>query len=214
MMRRTSGLVGLGSLGEKLRTRLKIVSLRAKLQTAVFLLMLVVVTFTALTFLISTRLTETRILRAQVESDTAKILDALRSREEALQIAAQALASDPIVNQTIDATAEESLQTLNARAVAVRDRFQVGLIQIYDAKGVAHTNLLLASLYRESSLLTYLASNRTVVRAIDGQIVMLSRADMADGHGTVVTGVDLQRTFSDSQPSGSGSPTQSKSMTT
>lgn len=183
----------LDALKNKLGAHLTMMSLRAKLQVAISLLMVSVLIFTALTFLVSTRVTERQILRAQAASDTAKVVDALNTRVASLNVTANTLAQDPTVVDMLNSNTEEGLQALNARALAVRDRYDLGLIQIYDIRGIARTNLLLASLYRESSLLNQINQDSTVVREIEGRIVLLSRVDLAEGWGSVITGIDLER---------------------
>jgi GAF domain-containing protein/HAMP domain-containing protein len=179
------------------RNRLRIRSLAAKLRIVIVLLMLLIVSITALAFLASARITETQILRAQILADSAKVAEALNARMEVLRFAAGALAEDPVVSRSVNRSSEEALQSLNARAVAVRDRFGVGLIQIYDAHGRARSNLLLSSLYRESSILGQVGRDRTVVREIEGRIVLLSRADATAGWGAIITGVDLEHELKD-----------------
>jgi len=52
--------------------------------------------------------------------------------------ASSLLANDPII---VDAVQKSGLSTLNSRAVVVRDRFSLALIQIFDRHRQACTNL-------------------------------------------------------------------------
>jgi GAF domain-containing protein/HAMP domain-containing protein len=172
-------------------------TLGAKLQAAIAALMLGSLLLTILTFAASTNLTQTRLLRAETETEAHQVIEALQARTNALASATELLAADPQIATAIREDSEESLQTLNARAVLVRDRFSAGMIQIYNAAGSARTNLLLSSLYRESSLLNHVAPGEITVRAIEGQIVLLSREDLPNDLGTVITGIDLEKELGD-----------------
>jgi hypothetical protein len=102
------------------------------------------------------------------------------------------LANDPDVVTAVPVDTEVALSVLNGRAVVVRDRFDLDLIQIYNRQGKARTNLVLSSLYRESSMLNEVETSTPVVRVVGGRVLLLSRATMPDGAGTVIAGIDLQ----------------------
>lgn len=167
-------------------------SLRAKLQLAIAILMISSLLITTLTFVVSTVVTQTRLLRAQTAQESAQIIEALDMRVDNLRAATQMLAADPRVARAIQSDSEDALQTLNARAIAVRDRFDAGLIQIYNADGVARTNLLLSSLYRESALLDQVTPGQAAIKEINERVILMHRAELPDGLGSVITGVDLQ----------------------
>jgi GAF domain-containing protein/HAMP domain-containing protein len=166
-------------------------SLRAKLQAIIALLMLTALLATTVAFLIGTRLTQQRLLGSQTEAEAERVVSAIQARAQDLTTAAQMLAEDPQIAEALRADNEADLQTLNGRAVLVRERFNIGLIQIYDAERVAKANLLLSSLYRESDLLGEIEPGRMVIRKIEGEVILLSRSRLPDDLGDVITGIDL-----------------------
>lgn len=166
-------------------------SLRAKLQATIAVLMLTALLATTVAFLIGTRLTQQRLLGSQTEAEAERVVSALQARAQDLTTAARMLAEDPQIAGALRADDEAALQTLNGRAVLVRERFNIGLIQIYDADEVAKANLLLSSLYRESDLLGEIEPDRMVIRKIEGEVILLSRSRLPDGLGDVITGIDL-----------------------
>ena len=101
------------------------------------------------------------------------------------------LANDPQVGIAIQTDTEAALSILNSRAVVVRERFDVGLIQIYNAEGRPRTNLLLSSLYRESSLLDYIQPGEMIVRNFHDHAILLNRVELPADKGSVIVGVDL-----------------------
>jgi GAF domain-containing protein/HAMP domain-containing protein len=184
--------MNLSALRQYIAKLTRLDSLRAKLQLAVAILMMASLLITTVTFVISTVVTQTRLLRAQTTKESSQIIEALEARVDNLRSATQMLAADPSVAEAVRSDSEDALQTLNARAVAVRDRFNAGLIQIYNADGVARTNLLLSSLYRESTLLDQVKPNQAAVKEINERVILMHRAELPDGLGSVITGVDLE----------------------
>ncbi len=145
-----------------------------------------------LAFVISTVWTQNQLLRRQAEVSAQKIGQALQARVRDLTTAAQLLASDPEVLRALEENTEISLITLNRRAVVVRDRFELDLVQIYDVHNLPRTNLLIASLYRETFLLKYVEPGVTAARVVHEQALLLSRADVLNNQGTIVVGLDLE----------------------
>jgi len=178
----------LKSLYHRWRTR----SLRAKLLVPIVGLMLISLLGSALAFAAGTALTQDRLLEKQTSDDAQIVADALALRLEDVSTAATLLAGDPNVVTAAQSDTEEALAILNERAVRIRNRFNLDLIQIYDRAGQARANLVLSSLYRESSLIGMLGTDQPVIRAIDGRVLLLSRATMPGHSGTVIVGVDME----------------------
>lgn len=166
-------------------------TLRDKFRTPIIGLMVISLLASVLAFTVSIVLTQNQLLHRQAESSSEKLTQALQGRVADLETAAQLLANDPEILQALETNDEGTLETLNRRAVVVRERFQLGLVQIYNASGVPRTNLLLASLYRETSLLDQIQPGATVARVIADQALLLSRVDLPGALGTVIVGVDL-----------------------
>jgi signal transduction histidine kinase len=132
-----------------------------------------------------------QVLRYEVADDAERVVEAIDERVTAVTTAATLLADDPEILAAISTDGEEALRSLNGRAVVVRDRFGLDLIQLYDQEDVARTNLVLSSLYRESVLLDRVSSGPPIVEVIDGRMLLLARTPMTGGAGTVIVGVDL-----------------------
>ncbi len=132
-----------------------------------------------------------QVLRYEVADDAERVVEAIDERVTAVTTAAALLAHDPEILGAISMDGEEALRLLNGRAVVVRDRFGLDLIQIYDQEDVARTNLVLSSLYRESMLLERVSHGPPIVAVIDGQVLLLDRMTMPGEAGTVIVGVDL-----------------------
>jgi GAF domain-containing protein/HAMP domain-containing protein len=181
----------LRSLVSRAVNRLARNSLRTKLQAIIIVLMMAALLATTAAFIVGTRLTQQRLLGSQTEAESERVVTAIQSRAQDLTAAARLLAEDPQIAEALQQDSEEALQTLNGRAVRVRDRFSIGLIQIYDADGTAKANLLLSSLYRESDLLDETEPDHLIVRLIEERAILLSRSRLPGGSGDVVTGIDL-----------------------
>ncbi len=166
-------------------------TLRDKLRVVITLLMALSLLGSSAAFVVSTILTQNQLLRRQTEASSRQLTQALESRVRNLEAAAQLLANDPEVGRAVQDNNEAGLAVLNSRAVAIRERFELGLVQIYNADGLARTNLLLASLYRETSLLAQLPPGSSAVRVVNDQALLLSRAAIPTGRGDVILGLDL-----------------------
>jgi signal transduction histidine kinase/HAMP domain-containing protein len=167
-------------------------SLNAKILVSIVGLMLVSLLVSTLTFVMGTARTRRQLLKRQIADDTERVRETMGQRAAIVANAAAMLANDPAVFTAARQDAEASLDVLNSRAVVLRDRFDLDVIQIYDQQGQARTNLMLSSLYRESEFLGLVTSNTPVVQVIDGRALLLSRATMPGDFGTVIAGIDLK----------------------
>lgn len=167
-------------------------SLRGKLLLPIVGLMLLALLGSTLAFIGGTAFTQTQLVQQQIAADVERVTTSLAARAETATTAATLLANDPQVQRSVAADSAEALSTLNSRAVLVRSRFDVDLIQVYNRQGQARTNLLISSLYRESSLLDLVGAGGPVVRVVEGRLLLLARAEMPQGAGNVVVGLDLE----------------------
>ncbi len=177
------------SLFRSLYQRWQIHSLSKKLLVPSVGLMLLALLGSSLAFVEGTALTRNRLLEQQTATEAERVIKILTRRVDDVANAASLLANDPAV---VDAVREESLSTLNSRAVVVRDRFGLALIQVFDRHGQPRTNLMTSSLYRESSMLAMVESGSPVVRVVNDHLLLLGRAPMPNDAGTVVVGLDLE----------------------
>ncbi len=99
------------------------------------------------------------------------------------------LASDPEIAANLQSDSSESLMAMDSRAVIVRDRFELDLLQIYDTDNIARTNIVQSSLYQVSSLINIVPPNRSDLYLIGSRLVYLSRKDTKDG--VVIVGIDM-----------------------
>ncbi len=174
---------------------LRLRSLRAKLLFPIIGLMVISLLGSTMAFLVGTALTRNQLVKQQVNTDVERVSVGMDSRVETLETAASLLADDPDIVSNVSEETQTALDIVNSRAVAMRTRFDLDLIQLYDQFGEPHTNLVLSSLYRESSLLDYVEPEQTVVRVIAERVILLRRAEILDVagkvRGSVIVGIDL-----------------------
>lgn len=171
--------------------RLQPRSLRTKVLLPIFCLMIASLLGSTVAFLVGTARTRDDLLDDQTAADTQQVVQTLLARAEDVQIASTLIANDPDVNRVLRLPSPAELETLNSRAVVLRDRFQLDLVQIYNNRDQPRTNLVMASLYRQSSLLGVAISAAPQLQVIDGQMLVLSRIQLPDRAGTIITGIDL-----------------------
>ena len=181
----------LDHLARRFLSRQRALSLKPKLLFPIVGLMLLSLMGSTLAFLGGTAFTRNQLLRREIGADARHVTDALAERVQDTETSSQLLAADPVLSGALNEDTDVALSTLNSRAVVVRDRFGLDLIQIYDGRGRAHVNLMLSSLYRESLLLDRVEPGAPDLRTVDGHLILLSRTSMPEGAGSVVTGVDL-----------------------
>lgn len=167
-------------------------SLSAKITISIAVLMFVSLLVSTLTFVLGTARTRKQLLKRQVAADTERVTETMGQRVSIVADAAALLANDPAVFTAARQDTEASLEVLNSRAVVMRDRFDLDVIQIYDREMQARTNLMLSTLYRESEFLDLADSNTPVVRVVDDRALLLSRATMPYESGAVIAGIDLE----------------------
>jgi signal transduction histidine kinase/CheY-like chemotaxis protein len=171
--------------------RLHSAPLSVKLMLPLAGLMVASMLFTSMAFVFGTGLTQDQLLRERTTEDAQQVIESFTTRGEMLQASAKMLANDSQIVNALDKTDQASLQLVNSRAVVVRERMQLDLVQIYNRAGAPRTNLVMASLYRQSSLLSLVQQDRSAIIAVDGRVLWLSRVSMPDSSGTVICGIDL-----------------------
>ncbi|MBA3471019.1 MAG: HAMP domain-containing protein [Herpetosiphonaceae bacterium] len=172
--------------------RLQPRSLRTKVLLPIFCLMIASLLMSTLAFVVGTARTRDQLLASQTSSDLEQVEQTLLARADVVQTASTLLAKDPAVSSALRFGSASELETLNNRAVIIRERFQLDLVQIYNDRQQARTNLVLASLYRQSSLLGLELGSAPQLQVVDGQILLLSRSELANNGGTIITGIDVQ----------------------
>ena len=146
---------------------------------------------TGLVFNYGINATSQNILGDEVRSDNRKVISSLQGRLETGNAAAAVLANNEDIRNALTAGTTDSLATINSRALVVRDRFELDLVQIYAPNGEPRTNLVQSSLYKVSSVIELLPRTGTGIFAVDGRLVYLARAEIGGG-GIVIIGIDLE----------------------
>ena len=164
--------------------------LRAKLLWPIAVLMLLSSIAGLLTFIGGTAITRNQLLNQKLDQNTQQVSQVLVSRASQVQAAAQVLARDSEITSALKQKTDSSLADVDARAVLVRNRFGMDLIQIYDAHGSPWVNLVTSSLYQVSSLLLDTQSSGQMILPVQDRLLLVSRTTTAGGD-TVITGVDL-----------------------
>ena len=167
-------------------------ALSVRLMFPIAILMTTSLIVSTVVFVTTTARTQDQIFEHETETDMLRVVETLRERTIVVATAGDLLANDSLVREALGAGESDSWQVLNARAVVVRDRMDLDLVQIYDATGEARANLLVSSLYRQSSLLDEIQSNSLTVRAVDDRLLLLCHSDMPGNEGAVITGIDLE----------------------
>ncbi|HTP06655.1 MAG TPA: ATP-binding protein [Anaerolineae bacterium] len=166
-------------------------TLQAKLLIPLVGLMIASLVLSTLAFLVGITRTQDQLLTQQIQQDVQRVQQALSARANQVSTAAGMLAHDPVVNVAIRSTADDALATLNDRAVVIRDRLDIDLIQVYNQAGNARINLAAAGLYQTSSLLGTIGQETTVVLPVGDKLLLLSQAACPDAVCTIITGIDL-----------------------
>jgi signal transduction histidine kinase len=178
------------SLSSRLH-HIRLQSLTAKLLLPIVGLMLASLLASTVAFGLGTLYTRNRLITQQLQQDQNRVIRVLNARSELVSSAAAILAANPDVLSALSTKNEANLGAIDSRAVLVRNRFGLDLIQVYDSEGVAWTNLVLAELYQVSSLLREVPENALTVVAVNEHLLLLKREAIQNGKGTIITGIDL-----------------------
>lgn len=172
---------------EPLRTS----SLRVKLLVPVSVFLVLSALVTLLVYEVGTRQTANQLLRQEVGTELNQLTEALALRAEAVEQAAGLLAADPALVEAIRIDDDETIFTVDSRAVVVRDRFSLDVIQVYNSAGIARANLLQSDLYQVSFLLDAVGEDFAGVIETEGRLLYVTTTTITGGLGTVLTGIDL-----------------------
>jgi signal transduction histidine kinase len=137
-----------------------------------------------------------RFLEQQVDDDAETVATLLEERLEALAAASELLAADPEISQGLLGDTEPVENGLRSRATAVLARFELSLVHVYDRAGRRRVALIRPGICLDvttsSSIPNLAESDKTVARAVDDRLLLLSERDVLGGAGTVVVGTDLE----------------------
>ncbi|MCS6908639.1 MAG: HD domain-containing phosphohydrolase [Anaerolineales bacterium] len=129
------------------------------------------------------------LISEEIKTDIDNLQMLFSNRLSEVKRAADLIASDPEILANIEG-GEERILRLDSRAIDLRNRFDVDVLQIYDRNQIARTNILHANLYRVSTLIQLIPSNYADLYFVEGRWVYLVRREAPTG-GTIIVGIDL-----------------------
>lgn len=129
------------------------------------------------------------LISEEVKTDVNNLRLLISNRLQLVERAADTIATDQEILTAI-AGGRSSLLRLDSRAIELRNRFDLDLLQIFDQNHIPRTNILHASLYRVSTLADLIPPNHTDLYQIEGRWIYLARREMSTG-GVVIVGIDL-----------------------
>jgi putative methionine-R-sulfoxide reductase with GAF domain len=144
----------------------------------------------------TTNVIHRRISYRQIDAEAETVTQLLGQRSEALSAAGGLLAEDADVLQELQGEQGAASDSLKNRALAVQDRFDLSLVQVYDQVGRLRLDLVRPreglSASTSSSILNLAEAGKTVARAVDDTLFLLCQRELPGGGGTVVVGTDLK----------------------
>lgn len=193
MMQKTSSLKNVLYTIWNLSRLIKPQTLGTKLILSSLTVMLLALLGSISLYIIGSNRAQNRILEQQLALDAHTVTESLKRRENEAASAATLLAQDPLVASSLqNQNHPDALTTLNKRAVVMRERFDLDLIQIYNQDGILRTNLVLSSLFRQSTLLGEMLTDGHLMKEIDGRLLLLNRTSLDHNQGIIITGIDLK----------------------
>jgi signal transduction histidine kinase len=180
------------SIQTRLQTRLLSTSLATKILVPSLGLVFISLIVSILSFSFGTVQSQARLLERETNANANLVKTVLTQRVDSVQVAAGLLASDPKTSETMNIPDRGmALNALNQRVMAIRQRFELDLVQVYNQNGEAEANIVLSSLFQQSSLYDSITDNQPKIVIINNHLLLLSRAVIPTG-GFVITGIDLQ----------------------
>lgn len=180
------------SIHNQIQNRLHSTSLTTKILLPSLGLVFISLIVSMLSFSFGTAQSQTRLLEQGTNANSNLVTTVLTQRADAVHVAATLLASDPKTSEAMNIPDRGmALNALNQRVIAIRQRFELDLIQVYNQDGEAAANIVLSSLFQQSSLYEAITTNQPKLIVINNHLLLLSRAIIPNG-GFVITGIDLQ----------------------
>jgi signal transduction histidine kinase len=165
--------------------------LRTKVLLPILGLMAVSLIISVFAFVFGTLQTRNQLIEQQFNQDQGRVMQVFSSREGIVRSGSAILANSPEVYNALLKNTDNNLSVLDSSAVVLRNRLSLDLIQIYTAQGEMRVNLVLSKLFRVSNLLQEINDGQTLIKEIDGRLILLSRESIG-GAGVVITGIDLE----------------------
>lgn len=164
--------------------------LRAKILWPILGLMIASLLISTGAFISGTILTRNRLLEQRLEQDASRVVQVLVNRASIVQASAGLMAASGDIRRALQQKTEANLALVDSQAVVVRNRFDLDLVQIYDARGNPWVNLVTAELFWVSSLLPEAQKGSTRLIVVNSRLLLIGSQSTADG-GTIITGIDL-----------------------
>ncbi len=164
--------------------------LRAKILWPILGLMVASSLVSTGAFIGGTVLTRNRLLEQRLEQDRIRVVQVLSSRVDLVRAAAKVMAAHGGIQRALRQKTADNLALLDSQAVIVRNRFELDLVQIYDARGNPWVNLVTAELFRVSSLIPEIREDSVRLIVVNSRLLLIASARTAGGE-TIITGIDL-----------------------
>ncbi|MCX8061629.1 MAG: HD domain-containing protein [Anaerolineales bacterium] len=129
------------------------------------------------------------LISEEVKTDVDNLRLLLSNRLQQVKRAADTIANDQEILTAL-AGGRDSLLRMDSRAIDLRNRFDLDVLQIFDQNQISRTNILHANLYRVSTLADRVAPNQADLFVIEGRLIYLVRTETPTG-GIVIVGIDL-----------------------
>lgn len=129
------------------------------------------------------------LISKEVRTDVDNLKILLSNRLQQVKRAADTIANDQEILTAL-AGGRDSLLKMDSRAIDLRNRFDLDVLQIFDQNRISRTNILHANLYRISTLADRISPNQADLFVIEGRLIYLVRSETPTG-GIVIVGLDL-----------------------
>lgn len=172
------------SLQKKSRYR----SIGNKIRLPIMGILLIASIVSFFVFEIATSISLSRIIYNQASYEGEFVLHSLETRLNVVSESSELLGDSPAILESLEL---DDLTNLNRLAIQIRDRFELDLIQMYNGDGIARINLAMANLYKVSSLIDDIPENSTKLISVEDNLLLLSRTDLENNQGTIITGIDF-----------------------
>ncbi|MFN3308520.1 MAG: hypothetical protein ACK44E_04860, partial [Anaerolineales bacterium] len=129
------------------------------------------------------------LIREEIKSDIDNLRLLMSNRLQLVERAADTIANDQEI-LTAMALGRDALLRMDDRAIDLRNRFDLDLLQIFDQNQISRTNILHASLFHISTLDDLVPPNHTDLYQVEGRWIYLARREVPTG-GIVIVGIDL-----------------------
>lgn len=164
-------------------------SLLFKVTLTIFVFLLTSTLLLGVYLRVSLSTTINSLIREEIKSDIDNLRLLMSNRLQLVERAADTIANDQEILAAM-ALGRDALLRMDDRAIDLRNRFDLDLLQIFDQNQISRTNILHASLFHISTVDDLVPQNHADLYQIGGRWVYLARREVPTG-GIVIVGIDL-----------------------